>query len=131
MHAAPSPPPSAAKADRPLRVLIADDEPLILRALTRLLERRGHEVHAVPDAYQALELLGRGSFDAVLVDAQMPGGGPSVLDHLRESDYSGVAVLMTGAIAADATGISDGVRRLQKPFHFRSVIPLLEDTLPS
>ena len=71
------------------------------------------------------------AFDAVLVDAQMPGGGPSVLDHLRESDYSGVAVLMTGAIAADATGISDRVRRLQKPFHFRSVIPLLEGSLPS
>lgn len=116
---------------RPLRVLIADDEPMILRALTRLLERRGHHVHAVEDAYTAIDLLDRYAFDAVMVDAQMPGGGPSVLAHLDARGFDGVAVLMTGAIAADANGVSDGVRRLQKPFRFQSVIPLLEGSAPN
>ena len=115
----------------PLRVLIADDEPMILRALTRLLERRGHDVCAVGDAYCAIDLLKEETFDAVFVDSQMPGGGPSVLAHLEESGYPGLAVLMTGAIAADATGVSNGVRRLQKPFRFQSVIPLLEESAPT
>lgn len=116
---------------RPLRVLIADDEPMILRALTRLLERRGHQVHAVGDAYQALELLEHHTFDAVLVDAQMPGDGSTVLHTLERSGFQGTAVLMTGALAADAKEISDGVRRLQKPFRFQSVIPLLEGSSPN
>lgn len=114
-----------------MRVLIADDEPMILRALKRLLERRGHEVHAACDAYEALELLGRHTFDAVLVDAQMPGDGASVLAHLHTSGFDGIAVLMTGALAADARGVSDGVRRLQKPFPFQSVIPIVEGLGPN
>lgn len=112
--------------ERRLRVLIADDEPMIIEPLTRLLTRRGHEVHAVSDAHQALASLARGRFDAVLVDVQMPGGGEAVLHHLRESDFTGVVVLMTGRLATDAMGISDGVRLLQKPFSFHSVVPLLE-----
>lgn len=117
---------SGSSPSRPLRVLIADDEPMILRALTLLLERRGHDVRVANDAYEALEALQEGDFDAVMVDAQMPGGGHSVLEHLEASSFSGVRVLMTGALAADAMVDKDGVRRLQKPFSFPSVIPLLE-----
>lgn len=127
MHDRPhSPEPST--PEQRLRVLIADDEPLILRALTRLLERRGHEVQAVPDAYQALEFLRSGLYDAVLVDANMPGGGASVLAYLCETGFTGTKVLMTGELAADARGVPDDVRRLQKPFRYGAVAPLIEVT---
>jgi CheY-like chemotaxis protein len=117
----PSPP------ERPLRVLVADDEPMIVKALERLLRRRGHLVDTAFDAYRALELVEANVYDAVMVDARMPGGGQSVLARLEETAFRGVRVLMTGEIAADATGVHDDVRRLQKPFPFPSVIPLLED----
>ncbi|NJD19470.1 MAG: response regulator [Gemmatimonadetes bacterium] len=119
-----SPEPSA--PEQRLRVLVADDEPLILRAVTRLLEKRGHEIQAVPDAYRALELLRAGTFDAVLVDANMPGGGASVLAYLHETKFGGIKVLMTGELAADAQGVPEDVRRLQKPFRYGAVAPLIE-----
>ena len=55
------------RTSQPLRVLVADDEPMIVRILERILTRRGHEVHAVANAYDAVELLESGPFDAVLV----------------------------------------------------------------
>ena len=121
---------SDASPERVLSVLVADDEPMIVRALERLLARRGHDVYTAPDAYRALELLDERSYDAVLVDDNMPGGGKSVLSRLDDESFPGIAVLMTGGLAADATDVSDGVRRLQKPFPFRSVIPLIEGLTP-
>ncbi len=111
---------------RRLRILIADDEPLIRTALRRLLERRGHKVHAAADAFEALALLEGGAFDAVLVDMRMPGGGDSVLAWLDDHRFGGIKILMTGELSSDAEWMRDGVRRLQKPFPFPSVIPLVE-----
>jgi len=122
---------SQPSAERPLRVLVADDEPMIIRVLKRLLERRGHEVHAAADAYEAIDLLNDGDFDAVLVDQRMPGGGVSVLTRLDDMEFDGVAVLMTGGVATDPLNVSIGVRRLQKPFPFPSIIPLLEGHEPN
>ena len=125
MHPPQSQPPPTADP-RPLRVLVADDESMIVRALQRLLERHGHVVHTASDAYEALDLLDGDPFDAVLVDQRMPGGGPSVLARLDAMGFDGVAVLMTGGLATDPLDVSIGVHRLQKPFPFASVIPILE-----
>ncbi len=58
-------------ADRRWRVLIVDDEPLVLNATRRMLER-DHEVVAVARAQDALELLwGAKPFDLVLSDVMM------------------------------------------------------------
>lgn len=123
--------PAAVAGRGALRVLVADDEPLIRSALRRLLERRGHHVQAACDAFEALALLDTQTFDAVLVDMRMPGGGASVLARLAEMGFTGPRILMTGDLAADAVGVSQGVRHLQKPFPFPSVIPLLEGSIPA
>lgn len=114
-----------------LRVLVADDEVLIRTALRRLLERRGHSVLEACDAAEAIALLGSGSFDAVLVDRRMPGEGTAVLAWLRENRFPGVVILMTGELAGDVREACEGVVRLQKPFPFPSVIPLVEGVQPT
>ena len=60
---------------KPLRVLIAEDEPLNLARLSRLLQEAGCEVVAeVPDGPGVLEWLHRGEpVDALFLDIQMPG----------------------------------------------------------
>ena len=117
--------------DRPLRILVADDEPMIVKALERLLRRRGHVVDTAPDAYGALAFLEEHRYDAVMVDARMPGDGRSVLARLEEMSFPGVRVLMTGGVAADTGEVQDQVRHLHKPFRFPSVIPLVEGSPPT
>lgn len=108
------------------QVLVADDEPMIRKALRRVLEKRGHQVTTAPDAATAVELLNSRSFDAVLADARMPGDGLTILRHLDEMDFDGVRVLMTGGLDLDAPPLSPGVHLLEKPFRFAAVIPLVE-----
>lgn len=117
----PSLPPSTK-----LRVLVADDEPLIRQALQRVLERRGHEVVVAVDAHAAVEELALQPFDVVFVDQRMPGDGSRVLAHLEETGFAGRAVLMTGGHPGDIPDVHEGVQRLQKPFPFGAIVPLAE-----
>ncbi|MBN8480229.1 MAG: response regulator [Xanthomonadales bacterium] len=58
---------------RPLRLLVADDQPANLTVLSRLLEKGGHQVRAVYSGSEVLSTLERESFDAVIIDLHMPG----------------------------------------------------------
>ena len=62
---------------RPLRLLIADDEPLIREALADLFggEDSIELVAVAADAGEAIELAGRTRPDVALLDVKMPGGG--------------------------------------------------------
>jgi CheY-like chemotaxis protein len=60
------------EAERRGRVLAIDDEPIILRTITRVLEKE-HEVTALEDSRKALELLRSGAtFDVIFCDLMMP-----------------------------------------------------------
>lgn len=113
---------------RPLTLLVADDEELIRKAVVRLFERRGHTVHVADCAQQALDLAGEHDFDAVLVDQNMPGSGLHVLDSLLGGQaFGGLAILMTGgADSGEVESLPGKVRRLQKPFRFGEVVPMVE-----
>jgi CheY-like chemotaxis protein/HPt (histidine-containing phosphotransfer) domain-containing protein len=55
-----------------LRLLVADDSPTNRMLAIRLLEKRGHSVLAVENGIEAVEAIQESSFDAVLMDVQMP-----------------------------------------------------------
>ena len=61
-----------AGAPRPLRILLAEDNPVNQKLAVRLLEKRGHRVDVASNGREALELLEGKEFDAVLMDVQMP-----------------------------------------------------------
>ena len=114
----PAPPPRRLAADRG-RLLVVDDEPLLLRALTRSLSRVGHAVEQASSAEEALERIARQRFDGAFVDVQLPGrGGLDLLAAVRGVDDALPVVLMTGsptlqtAIDAVAAG---ALRYLVKP----------------
>jgi len=67
------------------RILLVDDEPLVLLALSRLLRNRGFEVLTANDGSEALETLAREAIDIVLSDVCMPHmDGPRLLEAMRE-----------------------------------------------
>ncbi|WP_227254648.1 PAS domain-containing hybrid sensor histidine kinase/response regulator [Frigoriglobus tundricola] len=71
--AAPATPAAAvAPTTRPLRVLIAEDNPVNQRVIVRLLEKGGHAVTVTCNGRQVLAALDREAFDVVLMDVQMP-----------------------------------------------------------
>jgi len=56
-----------------LRVLVVDDNGANRVLATKILQKRGHQVVAVGSGQEAVEVIQQKSFDAVLLDVQMPG----------------------------------------------------------
>jgi len=61
-----------ASTDRPLRVLVAEDNLVNQEFASEVLRRLGHNVVVVADGREALDRLANESFDLVLMDVQMP-----------------------------------------------------------
>ena len=116
-------------APRPLRVLLVDDEPLLINALARLLRRAGNRVTAAADGVEALERLREERADVILSDGRMPQlDGPGLLRALRGDGDRTPRVFLTGdGDASDgdlvALGASEVLRkpvtldRLLAPLH--------------
>ena len=55
------------------RILIVDDEELIIKTLTRLLEKEKYEVLVVKSGQDALAMVEEENFDLIIADIRMPG----------------------------------------------------------
>ncbi|MCH8182179.1 MAG: response regulator [Proteobacteria bacterium] len=67
-------------------ILVADDDPLIIRLLEHRLRHRGYDVISAPDGETALDLAIREKPDLILLDGMMPGlDGFEVLRRLKEN----------------------------------------------
>jgi len=67
-----APVPVPAAAERPLRILLAEDNPINQRVALQLLERLGHRADVVVTGQEVIEALRRRAYDVVLLDVQMP-----------------------------------------------------------
>jgi CheY-like chemotaxis protein len=97
------------------RILVVDDDPSVLRVVTRMLKRMGFEVVATTRPIEALERLtdGRSAFAAVLTDVDMPElRGPELLRSMSAAGVELPAILMSGRLDDG----SIGHRLLEKPF---------------
>jgi EAL domain-containing protein (putative c-di-GMP-specific phosphodiesterase class I) len=82
--------------DQP-RVLVVDDEPLVLRSLARIFAGAGYQVESANDGAAAQALLQHHAFDLVVSDIDMPGiSGIQLLRIVREHDLDVPFLLVTG-----------------------------------
>lgn len=78
-------------------ILIVDDEPALLRTLSRMLSSRGYQVTCASNGEAALGSFHASSFDVIVSDISMPNmDGIQLLQHLREYDADLPVVLITG-----------------------------------
>jgi len=95
--------PGLVLAQRELRVLLAEDHAVNQMVAVRMLEHLGHTAVVAPDGRQALEALGTGRFDVVLMDLQMPGmDGFEALRAIRERELATDEHLPVIALTAHA-----------------------------
>lgn len=78
-------------------VLLVDDEVGFLDVMGRRLRRRGIRAVLAASGVEALEAVGRDTFDAVVTDLKMPGmDGLALMEQLREVAPGLPVVLLTG-----------------------------------
>ena len=76
-------------AQRPLRILVAEDNPVNQQLALHLLERRGHSAVVAENGREALSAMDKHKFDLVLMDVQMPEmGGLEATRAIREKEQA-------------------------------------------
>lgn len=77
-------------AQKSLRILVADDNPVNLRVATRVLRDMGHSGVLVTDGEKALKALEVQAFDVVLMDVTMPNlDGLAAVTEIRRREQQG------------------------------------------
>ena len=103
-----------------MRLLVAEDEASLSRALCAILRKNNYEADAVFDGASALEYLNTGNYDAAILDIMMPGvDGIGVLRRLRERGSDLPVLLLTARAEVEdkVLGLDSGANDyLTKPF---------------
>ena len=118
-------------ATRP-RVLIIDDDPLMLDTLRGLLGPAGYDVQTASSGEEGIERYRRESFDSVVTDARMRGvSGLIVCRAIKDQDPAAHVVLLTGVEHDPEELRAAGVDRvLMKPTRRAQILEAVRRTAP-
>ena len=109
-----------------MRLLLAEDERSLSRAIVAILERNNYTVDAVYNGEDALTFLQTGSYDAAILDIMMPKmDGITVLKRLRTQENPVPIIMLTAKTEIDdkVLGLDSGANDyLTKPFDTKELL---------
>ena len=109
-----------------MKILIVEDELPVARQIAAALTEDGHDPKTVHSGEAALDEVGKGSFDLIVLDVRLPGmNGFELLGRLREQHLASRVLLLTGRSAVEdrVTGLQLGADDyLPKPFAMRELV---------
>jgi PAS domain S-box-containing protein len=114
----PSISPATRSTERSLRILLVDDDPLVLMGTAGMLEELGHAtIHAVASGEEALAVLGQdGDFDLLLTDHLMPGMSGVQLADMARALHPALPILIASGFAEVGGLTGTPWPRLRKPY---------------
>ena len=112
-----------------MRLLLAEDEKALAKALKAILERSNYSVDAVYDGEAALEYMAAGNYDGIILDIMMPKkDGLTVLKEIGKKGSKIPVLLLTakGEVDDKVEGLDAGANDyLTKPFHAKELLARL------
>ena len=109
-----------------MRLLVAEDERSLSKALTVILEKNKYSVDAAYDGEEALDYLSVGQYDGLILDIMMPKmDGITVLKNLRAKGNNIPVLMLTAKSEIDdrVTGLDCGANDyLTKPFDTKELL---------
>lgn len=109
------------------RILVADDDPAMLRVVTEVLEHLGATVIQARSGADLIEAIGdRGPFDLVVTDVSMPWmSGLQAMHSARTAGLATPVIVMTaipaGQVESQVSTLGDDAILLRKPFAMRDL----------
>lgn len=127
--------PETGKEENAMKLLLAEDEKSLSKAVRALLERSHYSVDTAFDGKEALEYLECGHYDGVILDIMMPVmDGISVLKKIRGQGNLVPVILLTAKSDIDdkVEGLDQGANDyLTKPFAARELLARVRAMLRS
>jgi len=113
------------------RVLLVDDEEEFLSVLASRLEARDLKVSTATRGEEAVEIVDRKDFDAIILDMAMPGmDGLETLQKIKENHPDAEIIILTGhgTIKSGVTAMKLGAEDfLEKPVDIRELMEKIQD----
>jgi CheY-like chemotaxis protein len=140
-HNDPEEPTVTKSPSRRFRVVLAEDDHDLRRALARLLECDGYDVHTVASGAQLLDYLAswilcevtRPPADAIVTDVRMPGfNGLSIVEGLRANGWPQPIIVISAfsdEVMRDRVERLGGSALLAKPFEPTDLERTLNDLI--
>jgi CheY-like chemotaxis protein len=113
------------------RVLVVEDDPVVLRLCQTVLERQEYRVLAAADTNEALTVaLPVSELDLALIDIMLPGrSGTQLVERLRADGMTAPVICMSGYPASDLPVLSCAAF-LPKPFTPNQLLSLVRELIP-
>lgn len=116
------------------RILIVDDESILLTLMARVLRDEGFEVDTADNGARGCEMAASQRYDAVVTNSRMPGmNGAELIDALRGSN-PGLPILHISGGRPNSDGYDAGfpasVPTLWKPFDPQAFLQAVKAILP-
>ena len=109
-----------------MRILLAEDEVALAKAVAKIFEKSNYSIDVVHDGQDALDYLEAGNYDAAVLDIMMPKvDGITVLKKLRESGSDIPVCMLTAKSEIDdkVLGLDSGANYyLTKPFDAKELL---------
>ena len=94
--------------------MAVDDDPLVLRLLTRILTQAGYEILEAGSVRDALKLLDAGRFSVLISDLNMPGGsGLDLARELRRKNADLPMILLSGSLEQETRREAERLGRIE------------------
>jgi len=111
------------------RILVADDEEIVIRSCMRILEGGGYTIDSAPDGREALNKIGDNGYDVLILDIMMPNmSGLEVLQRVKETHPDIDVIMITGlsqidtAVQAMKLGAFDYISKPFEPDELKLVV---------
>ena len=111
------------------RILVVDDEEIVIRSCLRILEGNGYEIDVAHDGHDALRKVESNTYDVMILDIMMPNlGGMEVLRRVKETHPDIDVIMITGlsqidtAVQAMKLGAFDYISKPFEPDELKLVV---------
>lgn len=87
-----------------MKILIAEDEPMILMSIQKQLTNEGYEVTVAPDGREALNALENNKFNLLITDILMPfTSGLELIGIVKSNTQNNIPILVLSALGQETT----------------------------
>jgi DNA-binding response OmpR family regulator len=82
-----------------MKILVVDDDKMILKAITSSLSSEGHEIITAENGLEALEVTSHQKLDLIISDIMMPDlSGLSLLSMLKQFYFNNIPVIIISSL---------------------------------
>ncbi len=113
------------------KILIIDDDPIVLKYLDNLFSDNGYETHLATDGVKGTEMVAKIRPDLITLDLQMPEQwGPRFYRQMTKTkEFKKIPVIVISGLTGSKYSLPKAVAHLSKPFDAQELLGIVRNQI--